>query len=187
VQSRKYAPLHEGLDQVGPLVSHGARAKLIYSTKVSTTLHAALTNLLVFHAFLDENPNYRATRYGYENRTAPEIEEVGETAMAEQDGEIAAASGPATASDWGLQFPDLIESDMTDGSVIRERLTKLLDHPGLTNHLLRAKNLLPLLVSTQAMARWPCTEFIGVEKRDRSATSTRCAKNVEGHAGRRAN
>lgn len=56
------------------------------------------------------------------------------------------APGPATASDWGLTFSELNEEQLMNGFILRERLVKLLDHPSLTNHLLRAKNLLPLLV-----------------------------------------
>lgn len=121
--------------------------KLICSTKVSTTIHAALTNLLVFHAFLEENPNYRVMKYGYNHQAEPEDEQVDESVIMGQDGDASATPGLATANDWGLQFPPLTETDMMNGLVIRERLTKLLDHPGLSNHLLRAKNLLPLLVS----------------------------------------
>jgi hypothetical protein len=112
---------------------------------------------LVFHAFLDENPNYRSLKYGYSAANAePEKEDV-EVAAVDSDGEVAVTSGPATASDWGLQFPDLTESDMMNDLVIRERLAKLLDHPSLSNHLLRAKNLLPLLVSVSAS---PCRRVL---------------------------
>lgn len=134
------------------MVSRLTRSDLTGSHKVPTTLHAAITNLLVFHAFLDENPNYRATKYGYTNNNEPESEEIVEApAAADTEVESAIAAGPATASDWGLKFPDLTESDMMNDLVVGERLLKLLDHPSLSNHLLRAKNLLPLLASLSCL------------------------------------
>jgi hypothetical protein len=105
-----------------------------------------MTNLLVFHAFLDQNENYRATKAGM--AAAVSEAQLGVTGSVEADeaDDPSIAPGPATASDWGLTFTELTEEQLMNGFIIRERLVKLLDHPSLTNHLLRAKNLLPLLV-----------------------------------------
>ena len=51
------------------------------------------------------------------------------------------------SGDWGLNFALLTESALMAGHVVKERLIKLLDHSMLKNHLLKRKNLLPLLVS----------------------------------------
>ena len=99
----------------------------------------------MFHAFLDQNENYKATRSG--SALEPPVQPgVTGSVEAEEADDPSIAPGPATASDWGLTFTDLTEEQLMNGFILRERLIKLLDHPSLTNHLLRAKNLLPLLV-----------------------------------------
>jgi hypothetical protein len=116
------------------------------SAKVPTIIHAALTNLLVFHVFLDQNENYRSTKAGMAaTELQPQLGVTGSVEVEEAD-DPSIAPGPATASDWGLTFTDLTEEQLMNGFILRERLVQLLDHPSLTNHLLRAKNLLPLLV-----------------------------------------
>jgi hypothetical protein len=121
-------------------------------------IHAALTNLLVFHTYLQQNDTYRATKL--EQPVTETVQQSGVSdALEDDDGEAddsAIAPGPATASDWGLSFSELTETQLMNGFVLKERLLKLLDHPSLTNHLLRAKNLLPLLVRpcTVASDRW---------------------------------
>lgn len=122
------------------------------SAKVPTIIHGALTNLLVFHSFLEQNENYKATK---SEATVEPPTQPGVTGSveAEEADDPSIAPGPATASDWGLTFTDLNEEQLMNGFILRERLVKLLDHPSLTNHLLRAKNLLPLLVRPPR----PCT------------------------------
>jgi hypothetical protein len=137
-----------------------------------------MTNLLVFHAFLDQNENYRATKAGMA-AAVPEAQ-LGVTGSVEADeaDDPSIAPGPATASDWGLTFTELTEEQLMNGFIIRERLVKLLDHPSLTNHLLRAKNLLPLLVRLSLYVFWSHIDVIGLEVRCRTSSSTIC---TQGH------
>ena len=117
---------------------------LTISAKIPTVIHAATTNLLIFHTFLKSNDNYKATKQG---SLATEAQaQVTAPLEAEDADDPAIAPGPATASDWGLTFTEMSEEQLMNGFIVKERLSKLLDHPSLTNHLLRAKNLLPLLV-----------------------------------------
>lgn len=115
-------------------------------------LHAAVTNLLVFHRFLNQNDHYRAHSEGKEmwrptfEPVAPELDSI-DADDERADNDTSVPTGPATAHEWGLSFARLTESELMSGLVVKDRLLKLLEHPGLTNHLLRAKNLLPLLVS----------------------------------------
>jgi len=138
-----------------------------------------MTNLLVFHAFLDQNENHRATKAGM--AAAEPQAQLGVTGSVEADeaDDPSIAPGPATASDWGLTFTELTEEQLMNGFIIRERLVKLLDHPSLTNHLLRAKNLLPLLVSLSTFLFWPHTETIGLEVRCGTSASSIC---TQGHS-----
>lgn len=120
-------------------------------------LHAAITNLLVFHKFLDQNDQYRAHTQVQAVSTAavapvaPELDSI-DADDERADNDTSVVAGPATANEWGLSFPTMTESELMTGLVVKDRLLKLLDHPGLTNHLLRAKNLLPLLVSACNLA-----------------------------------
>jgi hypothetical protein len=118
---------------------------LTLSAKIPTVFHAATTNILLFHTFLKSNDNYKATKEGV---LAIEAQtQLNAPLEAEDVDDPTIAPGPATASDWGLAFSELSEEQLMNGYILKERLFKLLDHPSLTNHLLRAKNLLPLLVS----------------------------------------
>lgn len=122
-----------------------------YSAKVPAILHAAITNLLVFHKFLDQNLNYRAHIRADDQEqeevapVAPELDTI-DADDERADNDHTVALGPSTAGEWGLNFAPLTEAQLMSGLTVNERMVKLLDHPGLTNHLLRAKNLLPLLV-----------------------------------------
>ena len=138
-----------------------------------------MTNLLVFHAFLDQNENHRATKAGM--AAAEPQAQLGVTGSVEADeaDDPSIAPGPATASDWGLTFTELTEEQLMNGFIIRERLVKLLDHPSLTNHLLRAKNLLPLLVRLSFYFPWSHTDVIGLEVRCGTSASSIC---TQGHS-----
>lgn len=126
--------------------------ELTVSAKVPTVLHASVTNLLVFHKFLERNVNYIAHTKTSEDAepepapVAPELDSI-DADDEKADNDTSVAAGPSTAGDWGLSFATLTEADLMSGLVVQDRVVKLLNHPGLTNHLLRAKNLLPLLVS----------------------------------------
>ena len=108
---------------------------------------------MVFHKFLDQNEHYRAHTDGVEASkpaiapVAPELDSI-DADDERADNDASVTTRPATANEWGLTFSTLTELELMTGLVVKERLLKLLDHPGLTNHLLRVKNLLPLLVSS---------------------------------------
>lgn len=131
---------------------HIQARRLTISAKIPAVLHASITNLLVFHKFLEQNENYRAhTERKQVPATeiapvAPELDSI-DVDDEQADNDTSVTLGPATAGDWGLSFATLTEAELMSGLVVKARLLKLLDHPALTNHLLRAKNLLPLLVS----------------------------------------
>ena len=104
------------------------------SIKVPTVQHSSITNLVVFHRFLEQNETYRAIIKGrsWEHR--------------EGDGDVVAENALSMVGDWENVGP-LSEVDLVTGVEVKERLVKLLDHPGLHGHLLRDRNLLPILVS----------------------------------------
>ncbi|WWC96759.1 hypothetical protein V866_003632 [Kwoniella sp. B9012] len=120
--------------------------------KVPAVLHAAVTNLLVFHKFLDQNPNYRALigkplNSLFEDSQAEENPDDGADEETEEDDNLIDPSlDDATKfNDWGFDFAPLTEAELMAGHAVKQRLLKMLDHPKLQNHLLRTKNLLPTL------------------------------------------
>lgn len=132
------------------------------SAKIPAVIHGAITNLVIFHKFLEENSGYRASQ-GKEIAAVPATgdgmppvlnteeavpeEEKGDEE--EEDGEQGDSftNNSLPISDWGLDFTPLIEEELMAGHVPRQRILSILDHPNLTNHLLGTKNLLILLVS----------------------------------------
>lgn len=122
-------------------------------------MHAALTNLLVHHKFLEKNEEYqlwqrriaatsgvpagRTTEPATELATA-EDDDNGPTVEEDDAGEDA---GPKRPSLDDLNFSELTDEMALNVGVVRERLLMLLDHPGLENHLLRTNNVLYILAS----------------------------------------
>lgn len=143
------------------------------SGKVPVVTHSSVTNLLIFHKYLDQNAHYRASM-----RLPP---------LTNMDAAPAVRGDPATdfaftaqADDedlddddddavsqvdpgWSLSFGPLTEEELMVGHLVKERLIKLLDYPSLRNHLLKRKNLLQLLVSNQISLR------LGLDGRDGKA------------------
>nr|XP_019050604.1 hypothetical protein I302_01041 [Kwoniella bestiolae CBS 10118]OCF29534.1 hypothetical protein I302_01041 [Kwoniella bestiolae CBS 10118] len=115
--------------------------------KVPAVLHAAITNILVFHRFLDQNPNYRAlVGKPLDSLVEENDADDGPDEPDEDDDLIDPALTDATKfNDWGFDFPAVSEAELMAGHSIKPRLLKMLEHPGLQNHLLRTKNLLPTL------------------------------------------
>lgn len=109
-------------------------SKLMVSAKVPAVLHGSITNLLIFHPFLEMNENYRA------------IKKLGPvpTDVVEEEEEEPAIGDSSTS---GFDFRAMTEQELMTGHIVKERLIQLLDHPALQNHLLRATNLLALIVS----------------------------------------
>lgn len=120
--------------------------------------HASVTNLLLFHRFLEQNAHYRASmrlpplepEQPAAIEAAPAIEELttpnlpGDDEEGDEDEE---EDLTRPTSDWNLDFGPMSEEELMVGHVIKDRLLRLLDHPELRNHLLKRKNLLVLLVS----------------------------------------
>lgn len=109
-------------------------------------IHGAVTNLLLFHRFLDQNETYRSMMklpplLKAEECNLPD-DDAGEAA---DDADDDAASGIGRA--WDFDFPPLTEGELMAGHIVKERMIKILDHPSLVNHLLKNKNLLALIVS----------------------------------------
>ena len=121
--------------------------KLTSSLKVPVSMHASITNLLVFHRFVHLNPHYQAhIRYS--------AKEPDDSLDADRDKDLPKAedSEDDEADDGedlsGLPtFPRLHEAELMAGLVPRDRLVELLKSPVLKNHLLKARNLLYHLVS----------------------------------------
>nr|XP_018264916.1 uncharacterized protein I303_03097 [Kwoniella dejecticola CBS 10117]OBR87074.1 hypothetical protein I303_03097 [Kwoniella dejecticola CBS 10117] len=113
--------------------------------KVPAVLHASITNLLVFHLFLDQNPNYCAL-VGKPLQSANDDNDEGadEPESGDEYMDPALDDGSKFAN-WGFDFPVLSEADLMAGHAVKQRLLRMLDHPKLQNHLLRTKNLLPAL------------------------------------------
>jgi hypothetical protein len=102
------------------------------SVKVPDTMYASNTNCLIYHPFILDNPNYRA------HARLPPL-------SSETDASLDVTEG--TEQDiWGLSFTPLTENDLIAGHLVKERFIKVLDHPALTNHLLKNRNLLAVLV-----------------------------------------
>lgn len=64
--------------------------------------------------------------------------------MADDDEEAESTQQPEGG--WNLDFPPLKEDEIYAGHEVRLRLIRILDHPNLRNHLLKAANLLHLIV-----------------------------------------
>lgn len=127
------------------------------SAKVPVVTHASVTNLLLFHRFLDQNPHYRASmrlpplepNQTAASETMAANEELAVPVVDDEDGDEDDDEDDLTrpTSDWELNFGPMSEEELMVGHVVKDRLLRLLDHPELRNHLLKRKNLLLLLVS----------------------------------------
>ncbi|WVF70857.1 hypothetical protein IAT40_005651 [Kwoniella sp. CBS 6097] len=119
--------------------------------KVPAVLHASITNLLVFHRFLDQNANYRAIiGKPMSEPTSDEMATPGAAGGGDGNAEEEQAVDPdvddlRTIEEWGFNFSPLSESELMAGHVVKQRLLKMLDHPRLKSHLLRTTSLLPAL------------------------------------------
>lgn len=104
-------------------------------------LHASITNLIVYHSFLQQCPVWRSMNGQYV--------EPDEAALRPEDLDSGddEEHGVMYTHDWGFNFGPMNDVDLRAGHMIKERLKRMLDHPDLENHLLRRANLMPLLVS----------------------------------------
>jgi hypothetical protein len=128
------------------------------SAKVPVVTHSSVTNLLIFHRYLDQNAHYRASM-----RMPPlPNADSGPSATTVDDALNLSIAAPADDDDvededddaispvdpgWNLSFGPMTEEELMVGHVVKERLVKLLEYPSLKNHLLKRKSLLQLLVS----------------------------------------
>lgn len=136
-------------------------------------IHASITNLLLFHRFLDQNENYRAITKrapfagpSTELSSSAKGKERAEDVAEEEEDEV------GEENDAGLDFGPLTEHELMAGHVVKERLTRVLDSPSLKNHLLRSKNLLAILVSRSGRV----SEWSEPHTADRNADTRRAGK-----------
>lgn len=122
-------------------------------------LHGSITNLLLFHPFLELNENYRAIKKLGPLPTAPaapipepdQADPSGTTTLAgveEEDDHDSTIDDDDGSGATGYDFGPMTEQELMTGHVVKERLIQLLEHPALQNHLLKSKNLLAILVGT---------------------------------------
>ncbi|WWD18115.1 hypothetical protein CI109_102564 [Kwoniella shandongensis] len=126
--------------------------------KVPCVLHGSITNLLVYHRFLDQNPNYLALTgkplppdavlpqeleasgqretQGVDDAEAADEEDLGDEPA---DPNV---DDPRSMDGWGFNFGPLSETELMAGHIVKHRLLSMLDHPMLKNHLLATRNLL---------------------------------------------
>ncbi|KAK8865706.1 hypothetical protein IAR55_000851 [Kwoniella newhampshirensis] len=119
-------------------------------TKIPCVLHGAITNLLVYHRFLDQNPNYLSL-IGKTVPSDPAMQSNDDAAMdvdvgeEEENGDDVVdpnVDDLRSIDEWGFNFGSLSEADLMAGHMVRHRLLNMLEHPMLKNHLLATKNLL---------------------------------------------
>lgn len=127
------------------------------SVKVPYVRHSTVTNILLFHQFMNENHIYQAAiresaastltvpASAVDQSSVVDEDEDEDDAMADDDEDAASTQQPEDG--WNLDFPLLRADEIYAGHEVRERLIRILDHPNLKNHLLKATNLLHLLVS----------------------------------------
>ncbi|BEJ18080.1 hypothetical protein CspHIS471_0703570 [Cutaneotrichosporon sp. HIS471] len=135
--------------ELGPLTQTNQKSVFHYirvlvqlglCAKIPASLHGANTSILVFRKFLDQNPNYRA--HMRKSSQEPEVkdehkeEDAEDAAVPEEDGEV---------ENLGFNFAPFSEMELGAGHIPRERLIRVLDHPGLKNHLLGNHHLLQVL------------------------------------------
>lgn len=140
--------------ELGPLTQTNQKSVFHYirvlvqlglCAKIPASLHGANTSVLVYRKFLDQNPNYRAhMRMTSQEPEAKEEKDVDELeAEPVEDGEV---------ENLGFNFTPFSEMELVAGHIPRERLIRVLDHPGLKNHLLGNHHLLQVL-------GWPTTGY----------------------------
>ena len=105
-------------------------------------MHSAITSLVVFHPFLHENEHYRAiTNKKPDSLAAPPTMVIeGDDIEDEDEDDV------KSTDDWALNFGPISEVELMAGLVVKDRILQMLDHPKLKNHLLKQRNLLPLIV-----------------------------------------
>lgn len=102
-------------------------------------MHGSSTSVLVYRRFLEQNPHYRAhrARDSGEALTAPS------TPHYSVDGDE--DSSQRGAQDLGFNFSPFSELELVAGRIPKERLLRVLDSPGLKNHLLGNHHLLQVI------------------------------------------
>ncbi|KAI9634557.1 uncharacterized protein MKK02DRAFT_9015, partial [Dioszegia hungarica] len=140
--------------ELGPMVGASQGSTFYYMkvltdaglcAKVPAVLHGSITNLLVFHPFLELNENYRAIKkLGPLPGSAPAPAPTSDPAPAEDEDDPAIDDNGGTGLT-GFDFRPITEPELMNGHIVKERLLQLLDHPALQNHLLKARNLLAMI------------------------------------------
>lgn len=118
--------------------------------KVPASLNGSSTSLLVYRRFLEQNPQYRA------HQRLDEVDVKNEVAD-EEDGSAAPEAG-VDGQSLGFDFQPFSEAELAAGHIPKERLLKVLESPGLRNHLLGNHNLLQVL-------GWPADDWLTRHRR----------------------
>lgn len=133
--------------ELGPLVGSSQGSMFYFMkvlvdmglcVKVPATYHGAVTNILIYHRFVDQNENFR--NYDRQQKAILGIQ-------SGQDGQLAdpEESNPTSAGLTGNEFPPLKEIELVTGHVVQERLVQLLDSPSLANHLLKMVHIVEIV------------------------------------------
>ena len=104
-----------------------------------------MTNLFVFHRFLERNSNYQSLKNLWEPQAADDVEEADATVHIAGD-EVEQSDAPQNVDGFELNYSPMTEDDVLAGHLVKGRLLQLLDHPRLKNNLLKSRMLLPVLV-----------------------------------------
>ena len=118
----------------------------LLSARLPTISFSAMTNLFVFHRFLQQNSNYQSLTNLRGNQPADDAEEADATVHIAGD-EVEQSDAPQNVEGFDLNYSPMTEDEVLAGHLVKARLLELLDHPNLKNHLLKSRMLLPVLVS----------------------------------------
>lgn len=119
--------------------------------KVPASLNGSSTSLLVYRRFLEQNPQYRA------HQRLDDLDVKSEAVDAEVASQAPSEAG-VDGQSLGFDFPPFSEAELAAGHIPKERLLKVLESPGLRNHLLGNHNLLQVL-------GWPADDWLTRHRR----------------------
>jgi hypothetical protein len=114
--------------------------------KIPASMHGSSTNVLVFRRFLEQNPHYcahRARDSGDDDLTLTTPVVPVAAGDDEDDSEEARTHGGA--QNLGFNFSPFSELELAVGRIPKERIIRVLEHPGLKNHLLGNHHLLQVI------------------------------------------
>lgn len=112
--------------------------------KIPASMHGSSTSVLVYRRFLEQNPHYCAQRARDSGEDITRMSTpLNPTGDDEDDDEDAKSHGGAQYL--GFNFSPFSELELVAGRIPKERLIRVLEHPGLKNHLLGNHHLLQVI------------------------------------------